>query len=384
MFFDRDKVKLQIDTDGKTAFQPGQAVTGCLRVEVVKDVDVTAIRLFARGKETTSFTVKKSGSGRQTSEESYVHYEHLITFFGFSKESGRTGGASLQAGNYEYPFQFVLPVTAPPSYRCRMSAGTAELTYILRAVVDIPRGFDGKEEVSFVVLPTIAQQQYDQLRGASKEATNPNLALSIDPGCCGMNKDPGAALQLTAVVPMIAFIPPPVYSYNTTNENYALGSLTTAASGDAKVMVRLTLQNLCRKAHIHCVHVVLQQHQRLMAQGNVADALQTIATTEVSPPSGKLIPRTTATFDVPLRLPDAVRYASKMSKSAPLPTMETPCLQVSNVLTISFPGLGAEAVVTISDVFPVVAAIDSTNSVPMIPCSYRENTIYPEEKLGAE
>lgn len=374
MLFDKDKVRLQIDVDGKTTFRPGQSVTGRLKVEVLKDVQVTAIRLMARGKETTSFSVKRSGGGKQSSEESYVHYQHLITFFGFSKESGRSGGASLQVGSYEYPFHFIIPPNAPPSYHCRMSAGTADLTYILRATVDIPRGFDGKKELTLVVLPTIAQQQYEQLRGMTKTIANSNVALSIDPGCCGLNKDAGAAVEVSAEVPMIAMLQPLHYG----------GNPNEYVTEDPRVRVRLTLRNLCRKAHIRYVRVTLQQHQRLLAQGNTADAVQTIATAEVSPPSGELIPRTMATFEVTLRLPDAMRHASKMSQGDPLPTMATPCLQVANFLTVTFPGLGAEAVVTLTDVMPIVAAADPTNAVPMIPCSYCQNTIYPEEKLGAE
>jgi hypothetical protein len=377
MLLDRDKVKLVIDVDGRTTYQPGQAVTGRLKVKVLKDVQVTAIRLLARAKETTSFSVKRRGGGKQVSEESCIHYQHLITLFGFSKESGRTGGASLQEGSYEYPFQFVIPSNAPPSYHCCMSAGTGELTYILRATVDIPRGFDGKKELTLIVLPTVAMQQYQQLAGATKTITNSNVALSIDPGCCGANKDAAAALEVTAEVPMIALIQPLGYRGN--NE-----SCSPIGGGGARVRVRLTLRNCCRKAHIRHVKVALQQHQRLMAQGNVADTLQTIATAEVSPPSGELIPRAAATFEVTLRLPDAMRHSSGMSPGDPLPAMSTPCLQVANFFTISFPGLGAEATLSISDVLLIAAATDPTNAVPMIPCSYCENTIYPEETLGAE
>lgn len=378
MLFDRDKVRLQIDVDGRTTFQPGQAVTGRLTVEVLKDVQVTAIRLLARGKETTSFSVKKGGGrGNQKCEESYIHYQHLITFFGFSMESGRTGGASLQEGTYEYPFQFVIPPSAPPSYHCRMAAGTAELEYILRATVDIPRGFDGKKEVRLVVLPTIARQQYDQLRDMRKVVSNKNVALAIDPGCCGMHKDPGAAVEVAVDLPMISLLPPDPYTKQS-------GSPAPNEEGEQVVRIRLTLRNMCRKAHIRTVRITLQQHQRLLAQDSVADGTQTVASAEVAPPSGELIPRSASTFEVALRMADAMRHSSKMSQSDPLPTMATPCMQVSNFLTVSFPGLGAEAVIPISDVLPIVAAVDPTNTVPVIPCTYSENTIYPEEKLGAE
>ncbi|KPI87786.1 hypothetical protein ABL78_3144 [Leptomonas seymouri] len=384
MLLDKDKVRLHIDVNGNTRYQCGQAITGCLKVEVLKDVQVTAIRLLACGKETTSFTAKKSGHGKKVSEESYIHYHHLITFFGFSKESGRTGGASLAAGSYEYPFQFVIPPSAPPSYRCCIPAGKAEMAYILRATVDIPHGFNGSKQLSIVVLPTISQLQYEQLRNASETFNTTKLALSIDPGCCGKYRDPEAALEATIEAPMIALLESNLNGGNANSEGYALNGLAGSPSSSSCVRVRLTLRNLCRKAHIRNVRVVLCQHQRLMAQGNSADGVQTIAKADVVLPHGELIPRSVRTFDVALHLPDAIQHTSEMSRRYPLPTMETLFLQVSNFITVTFPGLEAETVLTFSDAMPIVAAIDSTNSVPMIPFTHCQNVIYPEDKLGAE
>lgn len=376
MLFDKDKVELQIDLDGRTTYQPGQAVLGRLIVKVLKQVNVTAIRLLARGKEKTQFSVSE-GDHNVSLSGSYIHYEQLISFFGFSKESGRTGGASLQVGSYEYPFQLVIPPNAPPSFRCRIPDGTTELSYILRATVDIPHGFDKEKELPFVVVPTMAQRQYDELLTMTKTTTN-TVGLNGGSGCCGSHKNLGDAVVVTAEVPMVG----PLLPFRSCEDTNCSFDGDVSSCADTCVSIRLTLRNMSLKTRIRRVRVKLQQYRLFKAEGRTNGSLVTISTAEVSPPSGELIPRAMATFEVTLQLPGQMQQAKKVRKSDPAPTITTPLLEVTNFLAISFPAMGAEAVATISDVMPIVAETDPTNAVPMVPCSYFHNNIYPEVKLG--
>ncbi|XQJ26963.1 Arrestin (or S-antigen), N-terminal domain containing protein, putative [Leishmania guyanensis] len=373
MLLDKDKIRLLIITEATTCL-PGQHVTGVLRVEVLKEVSVTAIRLLARGQEAVFFKAKKDRF-TITRQQSFVHFEHLITFFGFSKECGRRGGASLAPGIYEYPFDFEIPASAPPTYNCHTSAGDAEIAYVLRAIADIPHGFDKRTEIPLYVLPTIASQQYEQLCRTDKTMVTRDIPLAVEPGCFGRSRDPKASVTLSVSVPAVALLP-----------WRSCGNTSPASSPTATnyLNVHLSLMNTSLKTPIRTVRVTLSQQQHLIAQGDSYNTIQPIVSVVVSPPGGELIPRASAALDVKLRLPRSLRHLSKMPQRVPLPTLATPCIQTSNLLTISFPGLGADALVNMSDATVIGAAVDYNSRVPIVPCFYTMATIRPEDKLGGE
>ncbi|KAG5479620.1 hypothetical protein CUR178_03382 [Leishmania enriettii] len=373
MLLDRDRIRLLILAEATTC-SPGQHIIGILRVEILKEVSVTAIRLMARGKENVFFKVAK-GSFTVTRQQSFVHFEHLITFFGFSRECGRRGGASLAPGIYEYPFNIEIPPSAPPTYHCHTSAGDAKIAYTLRGIVDIPRGFDKRHEISLHVLPTIAIQQYGQLLRAEKIMEARCIAFAVEPGCCGRSRDTKAGVTVSVVVPAVALLQWKGCGDANFESNPAVPTYMN---------VRVSLMNTSLKARIRTVRVTLSQHQHLIAQGDTYDAIQPIATADVSPPGGELIPRASAVLNVKLRLPRSLRHSSKMPRSSPLPTLSTPCIQTANLLTISFPKLGADAAVSMMDAPVIVAAVDSDSEVPTVPCFYTMSTIRPEYRLGAE
>lgn len=200
MFFDKDKVRLRIQME-QDWLLPGQYVNGTLVLEVVKEINVTAVRLCIKGVEKGMTTVKKRGS-KQTVIDEFVHYQKLITFFGYSKESGRKGGATLSAGKYEYPFSVQLPPDIAPSFFCKLETGSAQLMYKITALVDIPNGFDAKVERAIVVQPAVPVSQLAAAQEQDQPYTlPPEMGLIPSKGGCSCCPPPSGSVSVAVEVP---------------------------------------------------------------------------------------------------------------------------------------------------------------------------------------
>ncbi len=67
---------------------------------------------------------------------------------------------TLPAGQYQYPFQFLLPPTLP----CSFEGGIGHVRYFLKATIDKAWAFDDTVKLPFTVIGTLDLNQMPQLR----------------------------------------------------------------------------------------------------------------------------------------------------------------------------------------------------------------------------
>lgn len=380
MFFDKSKVSLSIQVEQSTVL-PGRAISGTLTVKAVKEITITAIRLLARGKEEVSFVARK-GSSKTKREESFTHFEHLITFFGFSKISGRKGGAGLEVGTYTYPFQIEIPAGAPPSFFCSLYSGTAKLQYFLRGIVDIPNGFDATTELPFIVESAVSRTQHQLLSRELVPLPPQRVNFVVEGGCCGLNADPSAAAGAQATLHGIAVLttPDPKDGGGTAAGNGTIYSLPMSHP----LRVSLTFNNLSRKTKLKNIKVSLVQQCQFMAHGDSVVGQRTITSVSCSLRGGAIIPRQTECFDINFPLEGVMLYSAEAPKGAPLPSLSTPLFSVSNSLCVAFSGGGTDASVMLGGVGPITSVVDLQDRCPAVPCCHSISHITPEECLGAQ
>ncbi|CAD2218403.1 Arrestin (or S-antigen), N-terminal domain containing protein, putative [Angomonas deanei] len=186
---DKDKVQMSISLE-KPAYLPGEVLRGSVHVDVLRDVKLTAIRVQLTGMEMVSldktlyvngdvFLLKKSDACqialRNGNAEVFVHFDKLITVYGYSKASGRSGGAELSPGSYDYPFQVQLPTNMPPSYMVDNKSGrsnadgkkveskrelsSASLQYCATATLVMSSGPNGLMMLPFKVLSVVSRRE---------------------------------------------------------------------------------------------------------------------------------------------------------------------------------------------------------------------------------
>lgn len=437
MFLDRDRLQLSLDVE-KTAYLPGETVRGTFRVKVLREVSVTALRVCLYAKEKASVTSTGGGSGKKESAQDEVtHFEQLFTFFGYSKESGRKGGARLgpTADGEEglvYPFEVIIPTTAVPSFAFSFEkGGEASLCYKLQGVAVIPNGFDGKVEKYLRVLSCTPRNQFMESRGRQRTVQPYTIGFPGESSCCfGSDADPSVAVEMSFPL-MVVFDESEFISRGkcaiagnmlanglSNNTNYHMTSGGVAAITDPNapvddspalpngttlavpvsplrtratqyININLKVVNHSSKKAVQNIRVELRQLVQLSCKNVSKSEVVPVSVMNHVPPSGGVAPRETysATLQVNLGAQLSMTGAkgdrpSPESGGIIMPTMATEFMQVSNILVVSFPSLKTEEVLTVPDACWLVSAVDPDNVTPPAPVHYNTHVVLPEVIAG--
>jgi sporulation-control protein spo0M len=126
----------------KEAFLPGDRVKGTVKLVIDKPVKARVIKLNVIGMEKTNITVGSGDSRRTYHDHNFMIKQDIILQSPMYDED-----MELQPGNYEFRFEFSIPIYALPSYAGRH----ARISYILNAKVDVPLWFDINDFREFYV-----------------------------------------------------------------------------------------------------------------------------------------------------------------------------------------------------------------------------------------
>ncbi|KAJ1521957.1 hypothetical protein ONE63_002288 [Megalurothrips usitatus] len=144
-------VDLRVHFDNAQAtFYAGQVVTGRVFVGIDKPKKIRGITIKFKGeaevKWTESHNVRGSDGKHHTK---YTHYSgHEMYCNNEYYLVGNGGEMELPAGQYNYPFQYQVPITAPSSFE----GVHGHIRYTAKAVMDRPWKIDNECKVAFTVV----------------------------------------------------------------------------------------------------------------------------------------------------------------------------------------------------------------------------------------
>ncbi|KAI6169976.1 CBN-ARRD-24 protein [Aphelenchoides bicaudatus] len=141
-------LEIYLDND-KFNYLPGEVVSGFVRIDSNKPIKARSVSLQCVGKsEVEWLESRRSGSRSGSSTDNYYSkwtiMDQRIIFWEQEHESEKFPG-----GEECLSFSFQLPQCLPPTFK----ANFGDVTYKLKAKIDIPFWFDKEAELDFNVLP---------------------------------------------------------------------------------------------------------------------------------------------------------------------------------------------------------------------------------------
>jgi len=153
-----NEISIELD---KQEFAGGETIAGAVIVRLDQDTPLRGIRLVLEGYEHSSWR-EGGGRHRHTHSETRRLFDQDVTLHGrprlglgelladsfkgiFSKDSYEV----LHAGNYRYPFTYVLPPQLPGDYESALT--NSRIYYGVKVQVDLPLKFDLKAEQPLAV-----------------------------------------------------------------------------------------------------------------------------------------------------------------------------------------------------------------------------------------
>ncbi|KPI83218.1 hypothetical protein ABL78_7757 [Leptomonas seymouri] len=388
-FFDKDKTIVTLLLE-KNAVMPGETVMGTMSVVVIERVRCTALRVCIHGQETMyrrkevprqSNQVGRYGVGRnqfngiETQIETSTHHivERVATVLGEQSGCGARGSVELEPGNYDYPFSIVMPTDVPPTYCVKEYKYGGDITYTVKAVVDIPMGFDNEVRAALTVHKMVPLSQVYAARATplAVNAVRSDIAKYGCRGCfCGYEED--SYLLTTAIItphvavvdhnaaglfpPSIALMPP-----LKEQQQRGLGEGPESAppppisvSGDPSVItVRVMVVNHTKSTALTSARVKLRQYvtYRGGCEHTIHLADQVIAFQE-----GVLQPGQSTAFDCSLPVGEG-----GCTSDYALPTFVSHFARVWTVLGVEYPNVKADNTLHAANVIKLVSGIDATN-----------------------
>ncbi len=162
--------ELEIKMD-KDEFLPGEEVFGTVILKTNRPIKCRGVKFKALGREEAMVYVHGLKSGHYThGNEEFMNFE-----FTMAKEG------ELEPGDHRYPFSFIIPKDAIPSY----AGDEASVVYFLSAWVDIPNWPDTKAKFPFYVLmpePVLPAEWEQDISSDSREPRPPRGPFHMVPG----------------------------------------------------------------------------------------------------------------------------------------------------------------------------------------------------------
>jgi hypothetical protein len=190
--------QLFIQLDRSTAtYRPGETVRGSVRVIVQSELRARAITLHAVGDEITSLG------------PNVLMTEHTHPFdLSFNLWSPVVDQDKLPVGEKTFPFEFVLPINLPPTFKGELTT----IAYRLEAKIDRPLATDLHAEQSFSVRVPPPVDADKPVRASASLSSGLTLELALQAGGYCPGDHVRGALHLIGAAPAITAIAVEVYS----------------------------------------------------------------------------------------------------------------------------------------------------------------------------
>lgn len=380
-FFDKDKVKLELNANTVTCI--GGGVQGILSMTVIEDFKCRAVRVKILGVEETTKKVRHNKRSR-TLTDSVTHFSQVFNLMDASNALNNNGDASstedmmLRTGNYTFNIQVTFPVNLPPSFYRTLNDGKTSMRYYALAYVDIPRGFDAEVEFPFLVLSTIPRTVYD--KGRTVPYRTAVVRSPIDKGVCGCcsSENPGyietsaELLQTVLVLPTNPIpsskdmppMPPPLPPGETPYIPNPPPQLFPRTSSE--LSMRIFISNRSKKETIDSVLVELVQGVEKITQGRRSYITACIGSVTIRPPCGNLFPGQDTFVDALLSVsqPLASSSLSAAALGVPLPSLSTPLTTTNTFLRITYPHVEVDEPFSLCNVIVLSSVVDVFNRLP--------------------
>lgn len=233
-------------SDGRTAYYPGQTLTGTVILELTDSTVALAVYIVIHGQASAS--ISNDGDITHSSSELYINDKIDLWRALTDKET-------LSSGTHCFSFSFQLPRGLPSSLEYRggtsiVTRRTAAIQYRLRAKLVRPHHFNVTTEVKFTVLEYIDTNHPSLMRCLTSE--NEKLLC-----CCCCASGP---LLLSASIDRVGYCPGETVTITALAENYSqretmglrarLVAVTTLSSMSAHVTSREAVSELVTRVRI--------------------------------------------------------------------------------------------------------------------------------------
>jgi hypothetical protein len=176
----------------KNVYFPGEEVKGWVILKVDNPIKFRDILLEVKGLERTSVGVWKEDSDDDDGS-TYTCYHSTNYVIDLCMHLAE--GGELPPGEHTYPIWFQVPPNALPTY----SGNNTDVSYLIRARVDVPWWFDVRTQKSFCVQldPDIVRKMRKKVSAASKHFIQQPDALTLPPDNQDIKKPrPGILVEL--------------------------------------------------------------------------------------------------------------------------------------------------------------------------------------------
>lgn len=186
--------KLEITLE-KNVYFPGEEVRGRVTLRIDNPVKMRNILLEIKGLERTSISVQERSRRGRDKKDRYTTKHYHSTRYVIDLRTHLAEGGELPLGVHTFPIHFQVPPNAIPTY----SGKHANVSYLIKARVDIPWWFDVKAKKSFYVQldPDIVRKMGKKISAASKHFIRRHDALTLSQDYQDVEKPkPGLLVEL--------------------------------------------------------------------------------------------------------------------------------------------------------------------------------------------
>ncbi|KAG7480421.1 hypothetical protein MATL_G00055910 [Megalops atlanticus] len=142
-------------TNNKVVYNPGESITGTLKIKTSQSLQYKAIKVNCHG---------LCGVSSRLNEAAWAVEEQY-----FNSTLSVADKGTLAAGDHSFPFQFLIPGSAPSSYE----GPYGRITYRLRAFIDTPRfSKDYKTEKPFYLLNPLNLNEVPNIEKPNSSGTS--------------------------------------------------------------------------------------------------------------------------------------------------------------------------------------------------------------------
>lgn len=167
----------------EAVYYPGTNVNGVVHLELKEAIKARSLRIAVDGRAHTHWSITRSRTYRNTDgtsrTESYtVHYSGTVIYADGNSVawlSPKGGKELLNAGSYQFPFTFQLPLNCAPSYE----GLHGYIRYMVKVELDRPWRFNKTDKRLFTVVPMFDLNMIPQAAMPIRECVIKNLGIVL-------------------------------------------------------------------------------------------------------------------------------------------------------------------------------------------------------------